>query len=152
MFRRISIITLVLALALVLTVPAFANPGKPGFAPGVYGDGRAWGTKGAAALPPPNGSNLQSYDRLFVFTNGSEGQLPIAEAAPGNPRYNGGRWFTQTVSWTAAGIADHGGNPPVLKSYAEVAFHAGLGHLTIAAGSPAGGPPDFFECPLLPVK
>jgi len=152
MVRRISIFTLVLVLALGLAMPASADPGKPSFAPGVYGDGRAWGTKGAAALPPPNASNLQYFDKLFVFTNGSEGQLPVAEAAPGNPRYNGGRWFTHTVTWTAAGIAGHGGTPPQLKSYAEIAFHVGLGHLVIAVGSPAGGPPDYFECPLLPVK
>lgn len=152
MSRRILIFVLVFVLAFLTVMPASANPGQPNFSPAVYGDGTAWGTKGAAALPPPNASNLKSFDKLFVFTNGSEGQLPVAEAAPGNPRYNGGRWYTHTVSWTAQGLTDHAGNPPVLKSYAEIAFHLSLGHLMITAGSPAGGPPDFFECPLLPVK
>ena len=51
----------------------------------------------------------------------------------------------------AAGMAAH--DPlPVLMSYEEVALHESLGHLVIAAGSFAGGPPDYFQCPLLPVR
>ena len=152
MFRKLTFLTLVFVLSLALAVPASANPGKPNFGPSVFGDGKAWGTKGAAGLPPPNEHNLQSFDMLFVITNSNAaGQLPVAEAAPGNPGYNGGRWYTHTVTWTAAGFSAHG-TVPVLMSYADVMFHASLGHLTITPGSPAGGPPDFFECPLLPVK
>ena len=152
MFRKLTFLTLVFVLSLALAIPASANPGKPNFGPSVYGDGRAWGTKGAAGLPPPTENNLQSFDKLFVITNSNAaGQLPVAEAAPGNPGYNGGRWYTHTVTWTAAGLSAHG-TVPVLMSYADVMFHASLGHLTITPGSPAGGPPDFFECPLLPVK
>jgi len=150
MSKRITLSVLIALFALVFAVPAFAA--APNFSPSVYGDGQAWGTKGAAALPAPNDNNLQSYDKLFVITNSNNpaGQLPVSEAAPGNPAYNGGRWFTHTVMWTQAGFAAHG-VVPVLMSYDEVMLHYDLGHLTIAAGSP-GGPPDFFECPLLPVK
>lgn len=77
--------------------------------------------------------------------------MPVAEAAPGNPNYNGGRWFTHTVEWTQAGFDAHG-TVPVLKSYGEVMLHYQLGHLTITPGSPDGGPPPYFGCPLLPVK
>ena len=151
MSKRILLSALVTLLALVFALPASAA--APNFTPSVYGDGKAWGTKGVAALPAPNDNNLQSYDKLFVITNSNNpaGQLPVAEAAPGNPNYNGGRWFTQTVMWTAKGFADHGGTVPVLTSYDEIMVHYDLGHLTIVAGSP-GGPPDYFECPLLPVK
>lgn len=141
----IGLLTLMLAAAGV----ASANPGAPNFGPALYGDGELWGTKGAAALPAPNGRNNQSFDKLFVFVNGAPGQLAVAEAAPGNPAFNGGRWFTHTVMWTEAGLAAH--DPlPVLKSYADVQLHYSLGHLAIAPGSP-NGVPDYFECPLLPV-
>jgi len=53
--------------------------------------------------------------------------------------------------WTAEGMAAH--NPlPVLMSYDDIKLHVSLGHLVVAPGSPGGGPPTFFQCPLLPVK
>lgn len=151
--RRFYTIMMVLVLALVFALPAFAAPGKPNFGPALWADGRTWGTKGAAGLPAPNENNLQSFDKLFVIVNSNNpaGQMPVAEAAPGNSDFNGGRWYTHTVAWTQAGFDAHG-TVPVLTSYAEVMVHYNLGHLSITAGSPPGGPPDFFECPLLPVK
>lgn len=139
-----------LSLCLLIST-GLALPGMPNFMPALYADGEVWGTKAAALLPPPNGRNTQSFDKLFVIVNGAPGQLPVGEAAPRNPMYNGGRWFTHTVMWTAEGMAAH--DPlPVLMSYDEIQVHSDLGHLTIAPGSPAGGPPTYFECPLLPVK
>ena len=123
---------------------ALAGPGKPNFSPSIYADGIAWGTKGTTELPAPNEHNIQSYDILYVFTNGADGQLPVSDAGPRNPFYNGGRWFAHTAVWN---IAD----PPVVKSYEEIMYHYDLGHVDIWPGSP-GGPPDYFQCPLLPVK
>lgn len=137
---------------LLVTSLALGDAGKPNFGPSVYGDGKVWGTKGATTLSAPNDNNMQSYDKLFVFVNGAMGQLPVSEAAPGNPMYNGGRWHTHTAVWTQAGLDFYGGSLPVLTSYDEIQFEHDLGHLMIAAGSPAGGPPPYFECPLLPVK
>ena len=153
MHKKITLLLLVFTFSLVFAIPASANPGQPNFSPSVYGDGEVWGTKGAAALPAPNDNNMQSFDKLLVITNSNNpaGQLPVAEAAPGNPMYNGGRWYTHTVMWTDAGFAAHG-TVPLLTSYADVMFHYSLGHLSITPGTFAGGPPAFFECPLLPVK
>lgn len=124
---------------------------QPNFGPAVYGDGAVWGTKGTTVLPGPRQNNVQSFDKLYVIVNGAAGQLPVSEAAPGNPAYNGGRWFTYTVMWTAAGLAAN--NPlPVLTSNDEVMQYYYLGQLAIAPGSPTGGPPPYFQCPLLPVK
>jgi hypothetical protein len=119
----------------------------------LYGDGDVWGTKGAAALPAPTDNNVQSFDNLLIITNSNvpAGQMPVAEAAPGNPMYNGGRWYTHTVMWTGAGLAAYG-TVPLLTSYADVMFQFNLGYLSITPGTFAGGPPAFFECPLLPVK
>lgn len=135
----------------VALLAATAGAQQPNFGPAVYGDGEVWGTKGTTVLPSPGANNGQSFDKLFVFVNGAPGQLPVSEAAPGNPAYNGGRWATQTVLWTAAGLAAH--DPlPVLMSYDDIQFHYNLGHLAIAPGSPVGGPAAYFQCPLLPVK
>lgn len=144
MLRKISLLMLlVLMFGLMIAGPASAD--APNFSPAIYGDGVAWGTKGLADLPAPNDHNAQSFDKLFQFTNGAAGQLPVAEAAPGNPNYNGGRWNAQSVTWTAAGLAAH--DPlPVLTSYDEVMFHYNLGHLSITSAN------SYFECPLLPVK
>ena len=138
---------------LLISSAVVANPGKPNFMPALFGDGEMWGTKGTTTLPAPNDRNLQSFDTLFVITNSNnpQGQLPVAEAAPGNRYYNGGRWFTHTAEWTADGFMDHG-IVPVLTSYEEVMAHAALGHIIITPGSFSGGPPVYFQCPLLPEK
>lgn len=148
MQRKITLVFVVLIVSLLLV--ASVQAAAPNFGPALYADGEVFATTGLTALPAPNSNNVQSFDKLFVITNGAEGQMPVAEAAPGNPAFNGGRWATQTVSWTDAGFAAHG-DVPVLTSYAEIMVHYNLGHLEIIAGSPAGGPPDFFLCPLLPV-
>ena len=126
---------------------------KPSFGPEIYADGQAFGTKGVTTLPAPREHNRQSFDELYVIRNSNNpaGQLPVAEAAPGNPEYNGGRWFTHTVEWTAEGFMAHG-IVPVLTSEEDVLYHQGLGHLTITPGSFPGGPEVYFECPLLLVK
>ncbi len=129
----------------------FAAKGQPNFTPSVYADGIAWGTKATTTIPAPNNSNLQSFDILYVIINGADGQLPVGDASPGNPFYNGGRWFTHTAVWTEDGMIAH--DPlPVVRSYDEIMIHYDLGHLDIYPGSPAGGPPEYFQCPLLPVK
>lgn len=150
MRKAVKWVPLLLLLALLMAIPALAMPGKPDFTPHIYADGVAWGTKVTTVLPAPNGNNAHSFDKFFVVVNGADGQLPVAEAAPRNKEYNGGRWVTYTVTWTEEGMAAH--DPlPVLTSYADVMLHHGLGHLTVEKGSPAGGPPPYFSCPLLPV-
>jgi hypothetical protein len=55
--------------------------------------------------------------------------------------------------WTAEGMAAHDNLIPVLMSYEEIEYHYDLGHLTIESGSPnPSATPDYFQCPLLPVK
>ena len=139
-----------LALFLLTCGYAFAGPGAPDFGPNVYADGIAWGTKGTTGLPAPNENTIQSYDILYVITNGAAGQLPVSDAGPRNRYYNGGRWFTHTAEWTELGL-DVVVPLPVLKSYEDIMTHVEAGHLDVWPGSP-GGPPDYFQCPLLPVK
>lgn len=140
MSRKLSVVTIILAMMIwAISLPVFAA-GPDFFTPAIYADGIAWATKGLGPLPAPNDHNNQSFDKLFVFTNGAEGQLPVAEAAPGNPEYNGGRWNAHMATWFVMG------DPPLVKSYAELEGYVVDGFLMI---TPAD---NYFECPLLPFK
>ena len=141
------------SLLLIMAQFVSANPGQPNFMPSLYGDGEVWGTKGTTTLPAPNEANRQSFDNLYVITNSNnpQGQLPVSEAAPGNPDYSGGRWFTHSAEWTQEGFQHHG-IVPVLTSQDDIALHHSLGHLVITPGSFPNGPPVYFQCPLLRTK
>jgi hypothetical protein len=131
---------------LLLVSAAGAQAGEaPDFMPALYGDGEVWSTKFAAALPGPRGRNQQSFDGLFIVLNGVEGQMPVAEAAPGNPAYNGGRWDVHQVMWID-------GTPYLLTSYEDILSEEAMGNLMIVHGTFPDGPPQYFLCPMLPVK
>ena len=139
--------------SVLLGLSTVAAAMQPNFMPALYGDGQVWGTKGTTVLPAPNPHNRQSYDGLFVILNSNNpnsAQLPVSEAAPGNPDYNGGRWITYTVIWTQQAFNDLG-VVPILRSYQELMDYEALGYLAVAQGPP-GNTPAYFQCPLLPVK
>ncbi|MEN4040963.1 MAG: hypothetical protein ROW39_01365 [Anaerolineaceae bacterium] len=139
MVRKLVHLTLLLALAmLVFALPVSAA--APNFGPAIYADGQAWGTKALGSLPPPNDHNGQSFDMLFAFTNGVAGQLPVSEAGPGNPNYNGGRWSLQSATWAG------GAQPVLITSYAQLAMYVDAGLITVTSAN------TYFLCPLLPVK
>ncbi|HSM58861.1 MAG TPA: hypothetical protein VK879_22090 [Candidatus Sulfomarinibacteraceae bacterium] len=144
MSRRTLVAMMALAAILVAALPTLAA--GPNFGEAIYADGQTWGTKGLGDLPPPNGRNNSSFDMLFVFDNAPAAQLPVSEAGPGNPAYNGGRWNVQSTSWTEAGFAAHGSDLPIITSYDELMVHVNLGHITYHEAG------DYFLCPLLPVK
>jgi hypothetical protein len=144
MWRKIVPVLSAIVLSLFAALPAFALPGQPDFGEHIYVDGVAWGTKATTPLPNPDGA-AGSFDKLYVFKNGEPGQLLVAEAAPGDTDYNGGRWEVYTVEWVS-------GTPSVLTSDAAVLAAEQAGMLTITKGSFEGGPPAYFSCPLLPVK
>ena len=132
MKKKMLALTLALALLIVTVIPAFAA--GPNFGQAIYADGVAWGTKGNGDLPAPTDNNRQSFDGLYKFTNGVEGQLAVAEAAPGNPAYNGGRWIEYSVTFN--------GDPELVTSYAQLQT---LDVTIVETG-------NYFQCPLLPVK
>lgn len=144
MRRKIIALLSVAVLALVAATAAFAD--GPSFMPAIYADGKVFSTKGLNELPAPNGRNDQSFDPLLIFTNSDLGdaQLPVAEAAPGNTDFNGGRWAAKGATWTDAAYAG-----TLITSYAQALAYEDMGVLSITDGHPAGGP-DYFECPLVP--
>jgi len=136
MIKKSALVGLVVAISLIFAVPAFAA--GPNFGSAIYADGETWGTKGTTDLPAPTENNSQSFDGLFKITNGVMGQLAVAEAAPGNPAYNGGRWNEFSVTFT--------GEPVLVTSYAQLHDLAIAGEVTIT------GTGKYFQCPLLPDK
>lgn len=134
---------------------------KPDFSPRIWGDGEQWGTKVTGVIRHPNERSLDKFFVIVAPDGGSlpAGTLPVSEAAPGNPAYNGGRWWTHVAQWTEAGLAAHGPEMPLMTRYgpaddpASILFHYNLGHIDIIEGSPGGegAPPDYFRCPMLPV-
>ena len=131
-YLRASAVASGLALGVLASTPAAAEP--PEFAGRIYGDGEVWATKGVADLPLPNGRNDRSYDELFP-SPGTD-LLPVSEAAPGNPHYNGGRWAVHPLTWHV--------EPKQLTSYEEVQEYAAAGKLDISDDVV-----DAFECPLV---
>ena len=137
MKNKILFLTVVTILLLGAAVPAFA--GGPNFGEIIYADDATWGTKATTSLPAPNDHNRQSFDGLFTFSDdAAQGQLAVAEAAPGNRTYNGGRWIVYEVTWV--------GDPVLVTSYAQLHTLMMDGEVTI---DEAGA---YFQCPLLPVK
>jgi hypothetical protein len=135
MKKRILALGFVVVLLLVSAIPAFAA--SPNFGPAIFADDETWGTKGTTALPAPNENNHQSFDGLFKISNGVAGQLAVAEAAPGNPNYNGGRWIEYSVTFV--------GTPELVTSYAQLHDLWMAGEVTIMETG------AYFQCPLLPV-
>jgi len=138
MNKRLLALAFVIVLLVVAAVPAFAA--GPNFGAAIYADGEAWGTKGTADLPAPNEHDRQAYDGLFKFTNGVDGQLAVAEAAPTNPAYNGGRWIEYMVTWANEDDA------VLVTSYAQLHALVDAGAVTIFETG------AYFQCPLLPMK
>jgi hypothetical protein len=132
-YLRASAVGAGLALGVLASGPAAAEP--PEFAGRIYADEELWATKGVADLPFPNDNNAQSYDKLFP-SPGTDGIIPVSEAGPGNPHYNGGRWAVYPLTWHV--------EPVQLKSYEQVQQYAMDGKLSIAEEVA-----DAFECPLV---
>ena len=84
------------ALSLSATGPAFAAGSGGVTAEGViYVDHTLWRTVAAPNDLSHTGAPAQSWDLIYSF--GSL-QKSVAEVAPGDPGYNGGRWQVHAVS------------------------------------------------------
>jgi hypothetical protein len=115
----------------------------------IWVDGQLYGTVITPTffMDPPE----HSTDIIYSFMmSGLEGQRSVAESAPGDPDYNGGRWDVHMVVFTdPQGLMAHDPDGDgmanfELMSEEEVLYHVGLGHLVI---TPAN---FYFVCPLRP--
>ena len=131
-------IVAVLAVGLVAAPAAAARGGIPGSPINedvLWADGDLLGTIFQKTLKY-NG-NESSYDKLYMVPGQPN---PVAEAAPGNSDYNGGRWLPTPVVW-ADGVTPH-----ELTSSAQVHAAADAGELIIGASDTGAA----FLCPLIP--
>jgi hypothetical protein len=135
MIRRLAAALPAAALLASLAVSTVAAGGPPSLA--FYVDGVQYRTVGTPTDFSRTGAPVDSYDRIFVL---GSGLANVAEAKPGDPDFNGGRWMVLPVTWT------QGVTPVQLTSAEQVMAYAANGMLTIATS-----PVKLFECPVIPV-
>jgi len=123
-----------LGLLLSLSASIVAAGGPPSLA--FYVDGARYRTLGTPTDFSGTGAPDSSFDRIFIL---GDGLVPVADAAPGDPGYRGGRWLVLPVTWHTT--------PVQLTSDEQILAYAGAGMLTIA-----GTPVAEFECPVIPVQ
>ena len=142
-----TILTILTVFVLLAAGAAAHAGGSTRVADAVWGDGITWDT----VLTPTAFKQAPSHsvDRLYDFSmSGLRGQRSISSNVPGDPDYNGGRWWVQMVVFTEQGLAVHDpdGDGMVnfeLTSAEELMEHVGFGHLEVFETS------TYFECPLL---
>jgi hypothetical protein len=145
MHRLVTAIIGPAALAMALAVPALANNGAGGVSdgPAFYANGAAYRTVGTPTDFSGTGAPDHAFDIIYAFPEGT--QLNVAEAAPGDRDFNGGRWMVTPISFDdyASAAAAYAGANGVFDSDAEVlaAVDAGVAEL--------GDPVRYFECPVI---
>lgn len=121
-----------LALLVVgLPVPATAQQGGPP-ANQIYANDELFtGVNAPRDLP-----NQGEFDTIYVL---GSGLASVADAGPGDPDYNGGRWEVHLVTWNTV-------EPTQFTNDEQVEAAAAAGQITIS---------DVvrrFECPLVPMR
>ncbi len=141
--RRIAggVMGVVAGMALGLAAPASAVVQGPAF----YINGITYRTVLTPTEISSTGAPAHAWDVIYEF---SGAQLNVAEAAPGDVGYNGGRWMVHLLSFPdgyAAALADGDADGDgVLDSFAEV-------ETALAAGSAVDeGVVKQFVCPVIP--
>jgi hypothetical protein len=127
--RALTIPALALA-ALSLSSVADAQLGPPGGI--IYANDQQFQTIGTPTELPEKGR----FDTIYAL---GEGLANVADAAPGAPGYNGGRWEVRMVTFLTI--------PPTQFTNAEDVLDAE------AQGQISIGPVvRRFECPLIPIQ
>jgi hypothetical protein len=128
--RGILIVSL-LAVVLAVGSMAFAEGKKLGPPGGmIYAHDRVFRTIGT----PAEFSDHGKFDTIYVL---GDGLAPVADAAPGDMEFNGGRWEVHVVEFLTI--------PPTQFTNAEDIHDAAmLGQISI------GPVVKRFECPMIP--
>lgn len=131
--RRLFTLLAGAGLALSIAVAPVAAKGPPGI--GFYVDGSLYRTVGTPTDFSATGAPAHSFDTIYAL-GGS--LMNVADAAPGDRDFNGGRWQVVPVTWIADAVQ--------LTSAEQVLAYADAGMLTI------GAPVKWFECPVIPLQ
>jgi hypothetical protein len=126
-----------------VAAPASAGVGGPAF----YVDGVLYRTVGTPTDLSGTGAPAHAWDVIYDFGGA---QPNVAEAAPGDRDYNGGRWMVHALAFPTgypAAVADGDlDGDGVLDSAEEV-------QAAVAAGSANdAGVVKQFECPAIPLR
>lgn len=113
---------------------AFAGNGPPHI--GFYVDGQLYRTVGTPTDFTDTGAPASTYDAIYAL-GGS--LLNVAEAKPGDPDFNGGRWMVLPVTWNVT--------PYQLTSAEDVWAAQANGDLSIGST-----PVKEFLCPVIRVQ
>ena len=129
------LLSLLAGLGLLLSIAAapVAAGGPPSLA--FYVDGVRYRTVGTPTDFSGTGAPAHSFDTIYAL---GSGLINVAEAAPGDGDYNGGRWMVRPVAWRVS--------PVQLTSAEQVEWYADQGMLSIL------DPVKSFECPVIPVQ
>lgn len=137
---------MVFGVILLATTPAFAG-GAVKVDNAIWNDGHLYGTVATPTsfVAPPE----HSTDTIYSFSmSGLSGQHSIAEAAPGDTDFNGGRWSVVMAVFTGDGIAvlgdGNGGIVEEITNDADLLAYVDAGLVELF---PTG---FYFECPMLP--
>lgn len=147
MTRIVLTLSLAAIAAFGLAVPALAksDKGAGGVSdgPAFYANGEQYRTVGTPTDLSHTGAPAHSFDVIYAFPAGT--QMNVAEAAPGDRDFNGGRWMVTPIGFDdyAAAAAAYGGDNGVFDSDTEVqtALDAGVAHLS--------APVKYFVCPVI---
>jgi hypothetical protein len=141
-FMTWGLAAVLVAGGLALGTAGVATAGVTG--PAFYVHGELYRTVGTPADLSGTGAPAHSFDVIYAI----DGQPNVAEKAPGDPGFNGGRWHVHALSIAdyAATVAAYDANGSGdLDSAEEVeAAIAGGGAVDI-------GIVTSFECPVIPV-
>ncbi|MFQ5508476.1 MAG: hypothetical protein ACE5FN_03970 [Leptospirillia bacterium] len=136
----------IFGLILLVTTPAFAG-GATKVNDAIWNDGHLYGTvvTPTSFVAPPE----HSTDTIYNFSmSGLAGQRGIAEAAPGDTDFNGGRWSVVMAVFTNEGkavLGDGSGNVyEEITNDTDMLNYVDLGYIELF---PTG---FYFECPMLP--
>ena len=143
-----SRLILILVVTFSLMWLAVAHAGATRVSEAIWGHGQLYDTviTPATFISPPE----HSTDTIYSFDmSGLMGQRAVADAAPGDRDYNGGRWSVQMAVFTDLGkevhdTDDDGHIDAELTSADQVMMMVDLGHLKVFPAN------FYFECPMLP--
>jgi hypothetical protein len=139
MIKRLA--TGAIAATMLLSVAAGSVAASHGNGPpslSFYADGVRWRTVGTPTDFFHTGAPASSFEAIYALGQDTQGNdlINVAEAAPGDPGFRGGRWMVLPITWNTT--------PIQLTSGAQVEDYAAHGWLTIS-----DTPVKEFECPVI---
>lgn len=131
--RKLFSITSGATLALAVGAGSVLAGGPP--AVGFYVDGTLYRTIGTPTDFTNTGAPASSFETIYALGNGFRN---VAEAAPGDAGFKGGRWMVVPIIWHVA--------PVQYTSDEQIVAAEAAGDIEFAT------PTTFFECPVIKVQ